>query len=370
MQAQTRALVNPQADFWLLGGLSLIAVFIVGAMINWDGGTMGQRVAVLAYYLALIINYPHFAYSYQIFYTGLPERLRSPDTTLPSKIRIVIAGFVVPAALIAFFLFALLRNNMFIMGVGVSIMTLLGGWHYARQGYGALITNSIYRGIFYSPRQKFILNLNAYVIPAYAWIRVNMRGGGSYFYDIPYGAAGISPRVVNFFMVITIITSLLSLAVFLRLWLIDRRGIPINGVTGYVCSSYIWVLMTGYNPLILYLAPCFHSLQYLPFIYKFKKGEAGAAAASGAEGVCHHRKTAISLLVFAITGAVLGFFFMDALPKIMDHMMIRYWTPPASFSRFFFLASFLMFVSYHHYFIDYAFWRRDNRDVQKFVFRA
>ena len=370
MQAQSRALVNPQADFWLLGGLSLILVFIVGAMIDWETGTMGQRMAVLAYYLALVINYPHFAYSYQVFYKGLPERLRSAETTLLSKIRIVIAGFAVPAVLIAYFLFALLRHNMFIMGAGISIMTLLGGWHYARQGYGALITNSIYRGIFYSPRQKFILNLNAYVIPAYAWVRVNLRGGSNHYYDIPYGTVGFSPQVVNSFLVITVITSLLSLAVFLRLWLIDRRGIAVNGVTGYVCSSYIWVLMSGYNPLILNLAPCFHSLQYLPFIYKFKKGETGAADAAPGGEAPKYKKPAVSLLIFAITGVALGFFFLDALPKIMDHLMVRYESPPAGFSHYFFLASFTMFVSYHHYFIDYAFWRRDNRDVQKFVFRA
>ena len=306
MQAQSRALVNPQADFWLLGGLSLLAVFIVGSMINWGTsatGPLGVRVSILAYYLAWVINYPHFAYSYQIFYKGLPERLRSAETTLPSKIRIVIAGFVVPVLLLVFFLYAMLHNNMFIMGVAVSIMTLLGGWHYARQGYGALITNSIYRGIFYSPRQKFILNLNAYVIPAYAWIRVNMRGGGNYYYDIPYGAAGFSPRVVNFFMVITIITSLLSLAVFLRLWLIDRRGIPINGLTGYVCSSYIWVLMSGYNPLILNLAPCFHSLQYLPFIYKFsRKARSARLIPDSGEEASNHKKAVVALLIFAASG--------------------------------------------------------------------
>ena len=62
---------------------------------------------------------------------------------------------------------------------------------------------------------------------------------------------------------------------------------------------------------------------------------------------------------------------MEFLPKIMDHGDDQIWiAAPTGFSHFFFLASFLMFISYHHYFIDYAFWRRDNRDVQKFVFRA
>jgi hypothetical protein len=369
MQAQSRALVNPQADFWLLGGLSIITVILAISFVNWDGRDMMVRVYNLSYYVALVVNYPHFAFSYQVFYKGLGQRLRHPETSTPSRIRMIVAGFVVPAVLLAYFVAAVIFRSMGMLSVGVNAMTLAGGWHYSRQGYGALITSSIYRNIFFSPRQKLILNANAYLIPVYAWVRVNAMQGGNVFYDVPYQTLGFPQGLANFFLGLVIINGLLALAVFLRLWLIDRRGIPINGVIGYICASYFWVLMVGISPFLMYMAPAFHSLQYLPFIYKYKKGESGIASAFG-ENTEGKRKALRSLIFFAAVGVILGYLFLDGLPKLFDYTLMRYGHPAPGFSHSFFMVSFLMFVSFHHYFIDYAFWRRDNKEVQRYVFRA
>jgi hypothetical protein len=365
MTTRAKALVSPMADFWLLGGLSIVLLIPAGLWVGWHDSASIDRVYSWSYYAALVVNFPHFAYSYQVFYEGLLGRLRHPETSLASRARIVLAGFVVPAALLSGLAVILATRNADAMGWAINIMLLLGGWHYARQGYGTLIASSVYRGIFYGPRQKFMLNLNSYVIPLYAWIKVNTgKIENPAYFDIPNKIFGFSRGFADAMGYVCIIAGVLALGVLLRVWLVDRRGLALNGITGYFSSTYLWVLLVYLNPALYYFGPFFHSLQYLPFIYKYEKGKTAAAADE-----TRKRESLRSLILFAVTGLFLGLVFLDFLPKEIDGLLERYGGEPFISRNFFVIAAFL-FVSVHHYFIDYAFWRRDNQDVQKFVFRA
>ena len=63
----------------------------------------------------------------------------------------------------------------------------------------------------------------------------------------------------------------------------------------------------------------------------------------------------------------LGALFMDLIPAAIDKAVA---SDCVHFSRNYFIVSFLLFINIHHFFIDSAFWRRDNKDVQQFLFRA
>ena len=57
-------------------------------------------IAVVALLLATVINYPHFAHSYQIFYSNYRQKAFGPDTDRILRYRYIFAGIVVPVGLI------------------------------------------------------------------------------------------------------------------------------------------------------------------------------------------------------------------------------------------------------------------------------
>lgn len=162
-----------------------------------------------------------------------------------------------------------------------------------------------------------------------------------------------------------ILSGAASLTLLLREWCVARKPVCVNGVTGYIAAAYLWVLLPYVSPMYFLFVPLFHSLQYLPFVYWYKLGE---IAHEGGEdpGQPLRRRTPARMIAFVLAAVALGAFFMDLAPKHLDSLATG---PQALFSQNFFLVSFLLFINIHHYFIDHAFWRRDNAKVQTFLFR-
>src|SRR5262249_13274736 len=93
-------LFSPWFDFFALGGGSVIVCGLIAAFL--PKGITNAQQAVLITLLMLLINQPHFAHSYQIFYRGFKEKAFGQSYARDLRIRYVIAGLVVPALLIAF----------------------------------------------------------------------------------------------------------------------------------------------------------------------------------------------------------------------------------------------------------------------------
>lgn len=370
MSNPKRALVSPQADFWLLGGLSLLIPLGLVFIPEWNGLRTGLGLAGWSLTITLVLNAPHFAFSYQVFYEGFGRRLADPGLSRVGRARMILAGFVAPLALLGYFATAMALQSMAMLGLITNVMLGLSTWHYARQGYGALITGSAYRGIFYGPKQKFILNANAYLMPAYSWILFNSGPHGNLYHDVPFTDFGFSRATANALLIPAALFIVLSAGVFLRKWLVEKRGLPVNGILGYACSTYIWIVLMRVSPNFYFMAPLFHALQYFPFVYKFRKGEAAREFEIAPEAVWGDRRATRSIILFGLTGLVLGASFMYLLPAGMDALLERYRPATPDFTRHFFLISFVVFINIHHFFIDYAFWRRDNTDVQAHLFRA
>jgi len=123
----TRALVHPWLDFWLLGGLSFVGLGIMWLAIEVMEFNIGNRVPWWAYYAAFAVNYPHFAYSYQLFYKNYMNRLTGPETEWASRIRLAIAGIIVPMLMIGYFTQAGLLQDRQLLGYGVSALLFFVG---------------------------------------------------------------------------------------------------------------------------------------------------------------------------------------------------------------------------------------------------
>src|SRR4249919_2528189 len=97
-EAVERHLYGRVADFLLLGGVSLVLFPLIAAL---PAAKYGALVGTVTLLLANVINNPHFAHSYQIFYRGFPGRLRNPELSREMRIRYAVAGILVPLLLVA-----------------------------------------------------------------------------------------------------------------------------------------------------------------------------------------------------------------------------------------------------------------------------
>lgn len=363
-----RALVHPWLDFWLLGGLSFVGLGAMWLAIDVFKVNIGGRVPWWAYYASFAINYPHFAYSYQLFYKSYTARLTSPDTEWGSRLRLTIAGIIVPMMMIGYFMQAGLMHDRQLLGFGVSAMLFFVGWHYVKQGYGVLITTSVYKGIFYGNWQKRALYINAYAIWAYAWLKGNMMLAQHKYYDVAYYTVELPRAWLTYAGWAAVVTSAFALGALLWAWLYEKKGITPSGIVGYASATYFWVVLPHVHPQFFFFIPLFHSLQYLPFVYKFKKSEfLHEQQAMPAEASASRFGRRVRLVAFIFGGFALGALFMDLIPAAIDKAVADDWI---HFSRNYFIVSFLLFINIHHFFIDSAFWRRDNKDVQQYLFRA
>jgi hypothetical protein len=68
-------------------------------------------------------------------------------------------------------------------------------------------------------------------------------------------------------------------------------------------------------------------------------------------------------------GVALGGLFMNLFPKELDSALRDQYIE-MSLTPNFMLVCFLLFINIHHFFIDSAYWRRDNKDVQQHLFKA
>ena len=361
-QRQQRALVHPLVDFWLLGGLSILVLGVIWVLDQFAKVNFNFEIPFWAYSLSFAVNYPHFAYSYQLFYDGFWDRLRDPDTSTASKWRLSIAGLIVPVIMIACFYYAFIAKDRSILSYGVNAMMFFVGWHYVKQGYGVLITASVYKSVFYAEWQKRILWGNAYVLWIYAWLKANAIFAQHQFHGLDYFTFDVPDVWLDIGAALAFGTSVATIFVLAWSKWVEKKEISYTGVFGYSCAIYLWVIGPAIVPIFFYLVPFFHSLQYLPFVFKVKKNQLRSSSQSTIIKI-----TRAGLFIFL--GVALGGLLMDLFPKEVD-LAFRDQFINIPFTPNFFLISFLLFINIHHFFIDSAYWRRDNKDVQKHLFQS
>jgi hypothetical protein len=357
-----RALVHPLVDFWLLGGLSILVLGVIWLLQGQTDLKLNFKIPLWAYSLSFAVNYPHFAYSYQLFYDGYWQRLTGTETTMTSRLRLAIAGLAVPLIMIAVFYYAYVAKDVKILSYGVNAMMFFVGWHYVKQGYGVLITTSVYKSVFYAEWQKRILWGNAYILWIYSWLRANKVLARHSFHDLDYYTFDVPDALLDIGAAVAFGSTAATLFVFAWVYFKEKKPLSFTGIFGYACAIYLWLVAPLAVPAFFYLVPFFHSLQYLPFVYKVKKS---ALLTSGQ--VTIGKITRVGL--FAFMGVALGGLFMNLFPKELDSALRDQYIE-MSLTPNFMLVCFLLFINIHHFFIDSAYWRRDNKDVQQHLFKA
>jgi len=357
-----RSIYAPVTDFLLLGGGSLLILPLFALVPE----SRAPLVLQISFFLSFVINYPHFAHSYQIFYRDFGNKLRGRGYAPGLSYRYWFAGLAVPAVIVGLFAFFIATRNKEALGLSAGAMGFFVGWHYVKQGYGMLIVDSVFRKGFFDEVEKRIFRINAYACWIYFFLRANQGlrerdylGLKYYFLDVPRPLLAIG-------LLVMIASTLAALWAAVRA--ARRNGrlkIPFNGYVAYLASLYIW-LGVVFIPAIVYMIPAFHSLQYLAIVWKYEFNRERQKIA-----VLEAKPSAdtiwIRFATFVGSGVLLGAAGFYFVPNLLDSG-IGY--DRTIFGSQLFTFMIFIFINIHHYFLDNVMWRKDNPDVRRHLFGA
>lgn len=357
-------LFGPVIDFMGLGGASLIALFAL--MIFFDPHSAAPQVAFWFMVISNVINHPHFAHSYQIFYRDFGRKI-GPQTDSILRYRYWFAGIIAPIAIIAFYAVVLMLGDVSLIGYSINVMFFLVGWHYVKQGYGMLSVDAVLKKRFFTDSEKKLLLQNAYAGWAFSYVYANqvlhdrsMFGISDYAFNIPEPIFWLTFIPMLGFGIAT-------MRMFGRR-IQSGKGVPVSGVMAYLTSIYIWQIAIRFNPLFMFVIPAFHSLQYMMVTTRFQLNveteKVSAGKTSLLAGLMKNAPVA-GLIQFYVVGATLGALAFWLLPALVTAFTDF---QSSGFPAMWAFAVFWIFVNVHHYLLDNVMWRKGNPDVAKHLF--
>ncbi len=355
-------LISPFFDFLLAGGFALCVLVVLLAFVPPRGAAFYDQKMILGALLttlAFLVNDPHFIVSYQLFYRDYRAKLQRFRTRTELWLRYILAGIVVPLAMASYFFYAMMAQRMELFGYAVNAMLLTVAWHYAKQAYGVFIMLSSMKKIYYKPWQRKLFVFNSYVL--WGFYSVALLSGGApamqdmwgVEYSVPQwldlppelrGLAGLALTLSGF------------AALFAAIW---GKTNPKPSTTGLVAyfSMYYFLLIAWVHPMWIMLYPLFHSLQYLMFVYAYKRGETATKMQAG------EPQAITQLKRFVLVALLCSLLFFDLLPEALSGLFNAGGSLLLPLT-----ASFVVFINIHHYFMDNVIWRKEHTEIPAYLF--
>ncbi len=362
--AGRRALYNPIVDFLLLGGATVF-ILPVAALIP---ESYSPKVFLFLFWLSFLINYPHFAHSYQIFYRNFRGKLNGTGIPQHLRWRYAFAGIAVPLIMLMLFAIAYASGSSSMLAFSAYSVAFFVGWHYVKQGYGILIVDTVLNRAFFNDPEKRILRANAYACWIFFFLLLNYAVRERDYSGLKYSLINVPLPIMYIAAAVMLVTTILAAKSFFEATKRNQgRPFPFNGTTAYIVSLYVWLSVYFMSTAAaLSVIPALHSLQYLAVVWRYEKNRNQALASDS--GIAAPAEFAWrKFLRFSIIGIVLGVIAFVALPFSLDAKM-NY--DKSVYGTQYFTFMFYVFINIHHYFLDNVMWRKDNPDVSKHLFAA
>jgi hypothetical protein len=355
--AEPRAWVQ----FLLVGGLTLVFLPLALVAVRLFGLDDAElAVGFTTFYGAYVINDPHFTVTYLLFYENARERAFGRAFEPWQRARYVVAGVVAPLVLVAWAALSIATGSARSLGFMIDLMFALVGWHYTKQGFGVLTVLSGRRGVRFAPNERRVLLAHAFAGWAYAWASPAtgasaMEEKGVVYLALPHPRAFELAAGAAF--ALSSVALLAMLVVKVRR---ERRLPPAAPLVGFLASIWAWSVFSSIDPLMIYVIPALHSIQYLYFVWLLKRNEALEAEAAPHFG----RPTQQKLLVLGLSAVGLGVLVFHAGPTLLDaaHLLVparaREALHPLGPTPWF--SAVFAIVNIHHYLMDTVLWRREN----------
>lgn len=345
------------AELFWVGGFSALLF----PLSWWLRGALGLDEAELAvgfvtFYAAHLINDPHFAVTYLLFYRD--ARARALGATFPRRLRMDyrLAGFVAPAGLLAWIVLAFWLRSAPALGALNQLMVLLVGWHYTKQGFGVLSVLSARRGLRFTPGERRALLAHCYAAWAYAWAspfdpgrEVEQKG---LVYTTFAHPVWLEPLTLTF-----LLCTIPGLAVLAWRAVRTQRLRQLAGpLATFLSTVWIWVVFSSVDPLLRYVIPALHCLQYLYFVWLLQGNEALEQEQAPYFGP----SIGYRLAMLALSAVGLGWLLFHGLPGVLDGSLVSRDMARSSFGATPYFSALYAFVNIHHFLMDAVLWRRDN----------
>lgn len=359
ISTKSTALVSRWADFWLLGGASLVLwlVYFVLEPLRPTYWTINFHIENSAKFFLtalLFVNYPHFMASYKLAYGQGKGFILSHWFAL-----IVVPVLLVSGFLISYFAFDQEVYGQRILAWMLISMYFLVGWHYVKQIYGCMMVYAHIDGYQLPQLHKNLLKYSLMPLWFLSFVRGQLGEGTHTFQGLTYNSLNFPAWTETAAYILLALGIFSALFVFFKKYQ-DHKVLPsINMLVPWI-SIYIWWVPLFYqNEYTNYAVIFFHSLQYLPFIYKIENTRMNHAS----EHQITDTNTYKTWLVLGLI--VAGYCAFELLPNILDVGLNTY----AAYQCWFFFVCGHVFINVHHYFIDHVIWRFKEPEVRDLLLK-
>jgi len=311
-------------------------------------------IGFLAFHGAHVLNDPHFAVTYLLFYDDARARALGRDHPASQRARYVIAGLVVPLLLIGWAALALTSRSAQAMGWMVQLMFLLVGWHYAKQGFGVLTVLSARRGVRFSDRERLVLLAQVYAAWAFSWASPPLAAGDYEERGVVYWAPERPMWVMVATGVVLAVSTLAMLGILLAKWR-RERSLPWLRLTCYPATRWLRGVGSALDPLVRYVIPALHAIQYFFFVGLLRLNEGRSAEGPPTFGP----PAGTRLIALAVGALALGWALFRGVPVLLDDAVLGGDDWGALGATPFF-AAFYVVVNLHHFAMDAVIWRREH----------
>lgn len=350
----------------LVGGATLVLLpigWFLRAIVGLDDAEL--TAGFLGFYGAYVINDPHFAVTYLLFYKGFRERAFASSRTLSQRIRYGVSAFAVPTSLVIWIVLAMHFHSAQLLGWMIQLMYLTVGWHYAKQGFGVLTVLSMRRNVRVTARERFVILFHCYAAWAFAWANPSMPSGEFEEKGVVYTALA-HPRWLEISAGSALaLSSIMMIGILISEAKRAGRFLPLAPLAGFLITIWVWTIFSSLDPVLRYLIPALHSIQYFYFVGLMKRNEARASEGAPTFG----KPASVRLGFLAVSALALGWFLFRGMPSALDELLvgkIKRGQIPDDLGETPYFAAFFVAVSIHHYFMDSVIWRRDNPDTRYF----
>jgi hypothetical protein len=346
-----------------VGGITLV-LFPLAWLLRGGLGLDSSELAVgfAMFHAAHFINDPHFSVTYLLFYKNVGARVFGSAANRAQRVRYLVAGLIVPVLLVAWAACALTFRSAQTLGWMIQLMSLLVGWHYAKQGFGVLTVLSARRGVHFRSQERQVILTHCFAAWAFAWANPARAAGAFAEKGVVYWGPA-HPRWLELTTGAVFALSTIALAISLASkWRREGR-LPLTPLSGFLVTIWLWTVYTALDPLVRYVIPALHSVQYIYFVWLLKRNE--ALAHEGPPLFGPPVSTRLTALAFSALG--LGWVLFRGAPVLLDTTLVSNWSANAANKALGdtpFFAAFFVVVNIHHYFMDYVIWRRENPDTQ------
>lgn len=341
----------------MIGGASIIVCMLYWMFVDTTAST--ATIAVTAFNLSFIVNYPHFMASYQILYSDHWKDLFTKKSYFW-------AAFVAPAVILVPLIYGISEGHPLVLAYMIQAMYLSVGWHYVKQIFGvAIVTSAVQKRYFGAWERNFIL-LNLFMVWVMSWISANQSISKADLNGVNYFTLGFPEWMLTASYVATGATLLIAGGIMVQKYIKTGIRPATSSLVGFA-SIYFWYLPTLNHAVFFYLIPFFHSLQYMLFVYTLKLNEAEDAADQKSNQELQRKIFLKKFLGFFAISAVLGVLAFEWIPKFLDNYSPIGAGLPTNAVWYF---AFGIFINLHHYFIDNVIWRGDNELLKKYLVQA